>query len=190
MEKEWFDGCVANGLQFRLLGYMISNSGVTYHIGVKNISGHSIEIEDRVYFRFDYKKVRKRNEFGQYYLLMGNVIPYAEVWDSVCFLDMQMQKSVFGSKAQLNPGEEYLIKISWNGAEELKQDESYIFDCANDILSEHDFKYLQLRICNFVNMTISPSGKEDNYLWYVSNKDVCQNYGVYVPVASTPKTSL
>ena len=56
MEKEWFNGFVANGLQFRLDGYMINDFGVTYHIGVKNISGHLVEIEDRVYFRFDYKK--------------------------------------------------------------------------------------------------------------------------------------
>ena len=46
MEKEWFNGFVANGLQFRLDGYMINDFGVTYHIGVKNISGHLIEIED------------------------------------------------------------------------------------------------------------------------------------------------
>lgn len=50
MEKEWFNGFVANGLQFRLEGYMITNYGVTYHIGVKNISGNLVEIEDRVYF--------------------------------------------------------------------------------------------------------------------------------------------
>lgn len=106
MEKEWFNVFVANGLQFRLDGSKINDFGVTYHIGVKNISGHLVEIEDRVYFRFDYKKVRKRNEFGQYYLEMGNVIPYAEVWDYVHLLDMQTQKLVFGSKAQLMPGEE------------------------------------------------------------------------------------
>jgi hypothetical protein len=57
MEKEWFNGFVANGLQFRLDGSMINDFGVTYHIGVKNISGHLVEIEDRVYFRFDYKKL-------------------------------------------------------------------------------------------------------------------------------------
>ncbi len=189
MEREWFNGCVANGLQFRLIGYMITSSGVTYHIGVKNISGLPIEIEDRVYFRFDYKKVRKRNEFGQYYLEMANTIPYAEVWDSVFFLDMQTQKTVFRIKAQLMPGEEYLVKISWNGAKELKLDESYFDKCPNDILSEHDFKYLQLRISNFVNITVSPSDKENNYLWYVSSKEVCQNYGMYVPVTFTPKTN-
>lgn len=50
MEKEWFNGFVANGLQFRLDGYMINDFGVTYHIGVKNISGHLVEIEDRVFF--------------------------------------------------------------------------------------------------------------------------------------------
>lgn len=50
MEKEWFNGFVANGLQFRLDGYMINDFGVTYHIGVKNISGYLVEIEDRVYF--------------------------------------------------------------------------------------------------------------------------------------------
>ena len=67
---------------------------------------------------------------------------------------MQTQKLVFGSKAQLMPGEEYLVKIHWNGAKELKQDESYFTECANDILSAHDFKYLQLRISNFVNVRI------------------------------------
>lgn len=190
MEKEWFNGFVANGLQFRLDGYMINDFGVTYHIGVKNISGHLVEIEDRVYFRFEYKKVRKRNEFGQYYLEMGNVIPYAEVWDYVHLLDMQTQKLVFGSKAQLMPGEEYLVKIHWNGAKELKLDESYFTECANDILSAHDFKYLQLRISNFVNMTICPSDEENDYSWYVSQKEVCENYGVYVPVSSTSKTNL
>lgn len=187
MEKEWFNGFVANGLQFRLDGSMINDFGVTYHIDVKNTSGHLVEIEDRVYFRFDYKKVRKRNEFGQYYLEMGNVIPYAEVWDYVHLLDMQTQKLVFGSKAQLMPGEEYLVKIHWNGAKELKQDESYFTECANDILSAHDFKYLQLRISNFVNMTICPSDKEKDNSWYISSKEVCENYGVYVPVSSTSK---
>lgn len=29
MDKEWFNGFVANGLQFRLDGYMITNYGVT-----------------------------------------------------------------------------------------------------------------------------------------------------------------
>lgn len=99
---------------------MINDFGVTYHIGVKNISGHLVEIEDRVYFRFDYKKVRKRNEFGQYYLEMGNVIPYAEVWDYVHLLDMQTQKLVFGSKAQLMPGEEYLVQDSLEWSQRVK----------------------------------------------------------------------
>lgn len=190
MEKEWFNGFVANGLQFRLDGYMITNYGVTYHIGVKNISGHLVEIEDRVFFRFNSKKVRKRNELGQYYLLPGGFVPYAEVWNSVNFLDMQTQQAAFVTKAALMPGKEYLIKIHWNGAKELKQDESYITECANDILSEHDFKYLELRISNFVNMTICPSDEENDYSWYVSQKEVCENYGVYVPVSSTSKTNL
>lgn len=190
MEKEWFNGFVANGLQFRLDGYMITNYGVTYHIGVKNISGHLVEIEDRVFFRFNSKKVRKRNELGQYYLLPGGFVPYAEVWNSVNFLNMQTQQAAFVTKAALMPGKEYLIKIHWNGAKELKQDESYITECANDILSEHDFKYLELRISNFVNMTICPSDEENDYSWYVSQKEVCENYGVYVPVSSTSKTNL
>lgn len=88
------------------------------------------------------------------------------------------------------PGEEYLVKIHWNGAKELKLDESYFTECANDILSAHDFKYLQLRISNFVNMTICPSDEENDYSWYVSQKEVCENYGVYVPVSSTSKTNL
>lgn len=190
MKKEWFNGFVANGLQFRLDGYMITNYGVTYHIGVKNISGHLVEIEDRVFFRFNSKKVRKRNELGQYYLLPGGFVPYAEVWNSVNFLNMQTQQAAFVTKAALMPGKEYLIKIHWNGAKELKQDESYITECANDILSEHDFKYLELRISNFVNMTICPSDEENDYSWYVSQKEVCENYGVYVPVSSTSKTNL
>lgn len=190
MEKEWFNGFVANGLQFRLDGYMITNYGVTYHIGVKNISGHLVEIEDRVFFRFNSKKVRKRNELGQYYLLPGGFVPYAEVWNSVNFLNMQTQQAAFVTKAALMPGKEYLIKIHWNGAKELKQDESYFTECANDILSEHDFKYLELRISNFVNMTICPSDEENDYSWYVSQKEVCENYGVYVPVSSTSKTNL
>ena len=190
MKKEWFNGFVANGLQFRLDGYMITNYGVTYHIGVKNISGHLVEIEDRVFFRFNSKKVRKRNELGQYYLLPGGFVPYAEVWNSVNFLNMQTQQAAFVTKAALMPGKEYLIKIHWNGAKELKQDESYITECANDILSEHDFKYLELRISNFVNMTICPSDEENDYSWYVSQKEVCENYGVYVPVSYTSKTNL
>ena len=105
-------------------------------------------------------------------------------------MSMQTQKLVFGSKAQLMPGEEYLVKIHWNGTKELKQDESYFTECANDILSAHDFKYLQLRISNFVNMTICPSDEENDYSWCISQKEVCQNYGVYVPVSSTSKTNL
>jgi hypothetical protein len=187
MEKEWFNGFVANGLQFRLDGSMINDFGVTYHIGVKNISGHLVEIEDRVYFRFNSKKVRKRNELGQYYLLPGGFVPYAEVWKSANFLNMQTQQAAFVTKAALMPGEEYLVKIHWNGTKELKQDESYYTECANDILSAHDFKNLQLRISNFVNMTICPSDEENDYSWYISQKKVCQNYGVYVPVSSTSK---
>lgn len=187
MEKEWFNGFVANGLQFRLDGSMINDFGVTYHIGVKNISGHLVEIEDRVYFRFNSKKVRKRNELGQYYLLPGGFVPYAEVWKSANFLNMQTQQAAFVTKAALMPDEEYLVKIHWNGTKELKQDESYYTECANDILSAHDFKNLQLRISNFVNMTICPSDEENDYSWYISQKKVCQNYGVYVPVSSTSK---
>ena len=187
MEKEWFNGFVANGLQFRLDGYMITNYGVTYHIGVKNISGHLVEIEDCVYFRFNSKKVRKRNELGQYYLLPGGFVPYAEVWKSANFLNMQTQQAAFVTKAALMPGKEYLIKIHWNGAKELMQDESFITECANDILSAHDFLHLELRISNFVKMTICPSDKKNDYSWFVSQKEVCENYGVYVPVSSTFK---
>lgn len=187
MEKEWFNGFVANGLQFRLDGSMINDFGVTYHIGVKNISGHLVEIEDRVYFRFNSKKVRKRNELGQYYLLPGGFVPYAEVWKSANFLNMQTQQAAFVTKAALMPGEEYLVKIHWNGTKELKQDESYFTECANDILSAHDFHHLELRISNFVKMTIYPSDKENDYSWVISQKEVCENYGVYVPVSSTSK---
>lgn len=187
MEKEWFNGFVANGLQFRLDGSMINDFGVTYHIGVKNISGHLVEIEDRVYFRFNSKKVRKRNELGQYYLLPGGFVPYAEVWKSANFLNMQTQQVAFVTKAALMPGEEYLVKIHWNGTKELKQDESYFTECANDILSAHDFHHLELRISNFVKMTIYPSDKENDYSWVISQKEVCENYGVYVPVSSTSK---
>lgn len=187
MEKEWFNDFVANGLQFRLDGSMINDFGVTYHIGVKNISGHLVEIEDRVYFRFNSKKVRKRNELGQYYLLPGGFVPYAEVWKSANFLNMQTQQVAFVTKAALMPGEEYLVKIHWNGTKELKQDESYFTECANDILSAHDFHHLELRISNFVKMTIYPSDKENDYSWVISQKEVCENYGVYVPVSSTSK---
>lgn len=187
MEKEWFNGFVANGLQFRLDGSMINDFGVTYHIGVKNISGHLVEIEDRVYFRFNSKKVRKRNELGQYYLLPGGFVPYAEVWKSANFLNMQTQQAAFVTKAALMPGEEYLVKIHWNGTKELKQDESYFTECANEILSAHDFHHLELRISNFVKMTIYPSDKENDYSWVISQKEVCENYGVYVPVSSTSK---
>lgn len=187
MEKEWFNGFVANGLQFRLDGSMINDFGVTYHIGVKNISEHLVEIEDRVYFRFNSKKVRKRNELGQYYLLPGGFVPYAEVWKSANFLNKQTQQAAFVTKAALIPGEEYLVKIHWNGTKELKQDESYFTECANDILSAHDFHHLELRISNFVQMTIYPSDKENDYSWVISQKEVCENYGVYVPVSSTSK---
>ena len=166
---------------------MINDFGVTYHIGVKNISGHLVEIEDCVYFRFNSKKVRKRNELGQYYLLPGGFVPYAEVWKSANFLNMQTQQAAFVTKAALMPGEEYLVKIHWNGTKELKQDESYFTECANDILSAHDFHHLELRISNFVKMTIYPSDKENDYSWVISQKEVCENYGVYVPVSSTSK---
>lgn len=53
MEKEWFNGFVANGLQFRLDGYKINIQGITYHICVKNISGSEIEIDNKIYFRFE-----------------------------------------------------------------------------------------------------------------------------------------
>lgn len=65
MEKEWFNGFVANGLQFRLDGYKINIQGITYHICVKNISGSEIEIDNKIYFRFDGKRVLKRNAAGQ-----------------------------------------------------------------------------------------------------------------------------
>jgi hypothetical protein len=68
MEKEWFNGFVANGLQFRLDGYKINIQGITYHICVKNISGSEIEIDNKIYFRFDGKRVLKRNAAGQTYI--------------------------------------------------------------------------------------------------------------------------
>lgn len=188
MEKEWFNGCVANGLQFRLDGYMITNSGVTYHIGIKNISAHKIEIGNKVYFRFNSKERRKKNEFGQYYLEMGNTIPYEDVWDYDCLRDVKTQKSVFTGNVVLMPSEEYLFKCSWNGEKELRQDEVFRPGCVKEILSEHDFYCLQLKISNFVNMHVKPSGKEHNYDWYVSDKAICQDYGRYVPVTSEPNT--
>lgn len=80
MEKEWFNGFVANGLQFRLDGYKINLQGITYHICVKNISGREIEIEKKIYFRFDGKRVLKRNAAGQTYC-EGYELAREEVWD-------------------------------------------------------------------------------------------------------------
>lgn len=186
MKKEWFNGCIVNGLQFRLGGYVITKSGITYHICVKNICGYEIEIDNCVYYRFDGKRVRKKNEFGQYYLENG-CTPYEEVWNYASFLDMQTKKLEY--RGSLKPGKEYLVEIRWNGVKELSQDEEYSSGYrAKDILSEHDFSWVDLRIGNFVNMTIVSSSKEDDYAWCLSKKEVCQNYGRYVPVTSVPNT--
>lgn len=88
----------------------------------------------------------------------------------------------------LKPGEEYLVIFRWNGLKELCHDESFTARNVNEIMSEHDFSILELKISNFVKLEIRPSFKENNYVWYVAAKDVCQNYGMYVPVTSVPNT--
>ena len=44
MEKEWFNGFVANGLQFRLDGYKINIQGITYHIDDSAVSVPSVAV--------------------------------------------------------------------------------------------------------------------------------------------------
>ena len=187
MEKEWFNGFVTNGLQFRLNGYKINLQGITYHICVKNISGREIEIENKISFRFDGKRVLKRNAAGQTYL-EGYDLVRVEVWDYDLLRDMNTQERISGSKAVLKSGEEYLVIFRWNGLKELRYDESFTGRSVNEIMSEHDFTILELKISNFVKLDIRPSVKENNYIWYVAAKDVCQNYGMYVPVTSVPNT--
>lgn len=187
MEKEWFNGFVANGLEFRLDGYKINLQGITYRICVKNISGREIEIENKISFRFDGKRVLKRNAAGQTYL-EGYDLARAEVWDYDLLRDMNTQERISGSKAVLKSGEEYIVIFKWNGQKELRYDESFTARNVNEIMSEHDFSILELKISNFVKLDIRPSFKENNYVWYVFAKDVCQNYGMYVPVTSVPNT--
>lgn len=187
MEKEWFNGFVANGLEFRLDGYKINLQGITYRICVKNISGREIEIENKISFRFDGKRVLKRNAAGQTYV-EGYDLARAEVWDYDLLRDMNTQERISGSKAVLKSGEEYLVIFKWNGQKELRYDESFTARNVNEIMSEHDFTILELKISNFVKLDIRPSFKENNYVWYVFAKDVCQNYGMYVPVTSVPNT--
>ena len=189
MEKEWFNGFVANGLQFRLDGYKINLQGITYHICVKNISGSEIEIDNKIYFRFDGKRVLKRNAAGQTYI-EGYELAREEVWDYDWLRDMNTQKCIIdgSNKAVLKSGEEYLVIFRWNGLKELRYDESFTARNVNEIMSEHDFSILELKISNFVKLEIRPSFKENNYVWYVAAKDVCQNYGMYVPVTSVPNT--
>lgn len=88
----------------------------------------------------------------------------------------------------LKSGEEYLVIFRWNGLKELCHDESFTARNVKEIMSEHDFSILELKISNFVKLEIRPSFKENNYVWYVAAKDVCQNYGMYVPVTSVPNT--
>ena len=187
MEKEWFNGFVANGLEFRLDGYKINLQGITYRICVKNISGREIEIENKISFRFDGKRVLKRNAAGQTYV-EGYDLARAEVWDYDLLRDMNTQERISGSKAVLKSCEEYLVIFKWNGQKELRYDESFTARNVNEIMSEHDFTILELKISNFVKLDIRPSFKENNYVWYVFAKDVCQNYGMYVPVTSVPNT--
>lgn len=103
---------------------------------------------------------------------------------------MHTQKCIIdgSNKAVLKSGEEYLVIFRWNGLKELRYDESFTGRSVNEIMSEHDFTILELKISNFVKLDIRPSVKENNYIWYVAAKDVCQNYGMYVPVTSVPNT--
>ena len=56
--KEWFEGFIANGIQFRLDGSEITAFGVSYKIVIKNISNRVICTTGEVYFHFD-NDVRK-----------------------------------------------------------------------------------------------------------------------------------
>lgn len=154
---------------------------------MKNISGREIEIENKISFRFDGKRVLKRNAAGQTYC-EGYDLARAEVWDYDCLRDMNTQERISGGKAVLKSGEEFLVIFKWNGLKELCYDESFTARNVNEIMSEHDFTILELKISNFVKLDIRPSFKENNYVWYVFAKDVCQNYGMYVPVTSVPNT--
>lgn len=156
---------------------------------MKNISGSEIEIDNKIYFRFDGKRVLKRNAAGQTYI-EGYELAREEVWNYDCLRDMNTQKCIVNgsNKAVLKSGEEYLVIFRWNGLKELCHDESFTARNVNEIMSEHDFSILELKISNFVKLEIRPSFKENNYVWYVAAKDVCQNYGMYVPVTSVPNT--
>ena len=67
--KEWFEGFIANGIQFRLDGSEITAFGVSYKIVIKNISNRVICTTGEVYFHFDndyyiYFKCRNNRRFN------------------------------------------------------------------------------------------------------------------------------
>lgn len=58
---------------------------------MKNISGREIEIDNNIYFRFDGKRVLKRNAAGQTYC-EGYDLAREEVWNYDWLRDMNTQK--------------------------------------------------------------------------------------------------
>ena len=71
--KEWFEGFIANGIQFRLDGSEITAFGVSYKIVIKNISNRVICTTGEVYFHFD-NDVRKIQQ------IYAGIERYEDVW--------------------------------------------------------------------------------------------------------------
>ena len=96
---EWFEGFIANGIQFRLDGSEITAFGVSYKIVIKNISNRVICTTGEVYFHFD-NDVRKIQQ------IYAGIERYEDVWRTapLKLLDECHKKD-------LEPAHEYFIKI-------------------------------------------------------------------------------
>lgn len=170
--KEWFNGFVAGGLQFRLDGYEITKADIQYKIVLRNITDKEISISNCVKSQFENDYEIEKDFWGRIvndcyghpakkYIYRNNYLHYIK------------DGYTESSNGLLKPGKEYFFVVYY-----------YRSDC----YSEHDFSTLYLKIPNFISIKIETAGKEDNYAWYICYKTVTQNYGVYVPVTSVPNT--
>ena len=159
--KEWFEGFIANGIQFRLDGSEITAFGVSYKIVIKNISNRVICTTGEVYFHFD-NDVRKIQQ------IYAGIERYEDVWRTA-----PLKLLYECHKKDLEPGHEYFIKI---------------FYSRTDVLTAHDFFSLELKMNNFMQLKINIADKESEYAWYVSSKKLTEHYGEYVKTSFTPNT--
>lgn len=160
--KEWFEGFIANGLQFRLGGSKITAREVSYKILVKNISNKVVSTTGFVHFNFD-------NDERKIQIVYAGIERYEDVWRTATLKNLADKNNV----VDLEPGQEYFFNISC---------------CRTDVTTDHDFLSLKLKMNNFMQITIKIANEEDGYAWWVSSKKLTERYGEFVQYPSCPNT--